>query len=100
MPLCPTVAAIAAPIPTGANAITIATNLNMTSLKLSQNPSMIFFGAAGVCARATAKRIDQNTTWSTSLFEAACTKLAGTTCSRMPENVIERCEASVMLDAT
>ena len=37
MPLWPTVTAIAAPMPNGANFITMPTNLNITSVRLSQN---------------------------------------------------------------
>jgi len=46
-PLRPTVAATAPPMPIGANFITIPTNLNITSARLSQNDSMTVF--AGPC---------------------------------------------------
>src|SRR5690349_3926838 len=100
IPLCPTVTAMAAPMPNGANDITMPTNLNITSPRLSANPRITFFGPAGVRASATAKMMDQNTTCSTSFLAAASTKLDGTMCSSTPPNVTVRCDASVTVADT
>src|SRR5512133_886660 len=74
-------------MPKGANAITIATNLNITSESASQNWSITCFGRIGTRDSATAKMIDQKTTWSTSFLAAASKKLWGTVCSNTPLNV-------------
>ena len=79
---------MAAPIPNGANFITMPTNLNITSLRLSQNDSITAFPGPCTCESATAKIMAKKTTWSTSFFAAASAKLCGTVCSRTPENVV------------
>jgi len=80
-PPCPTVAAIAAPIPIGANFITSPVNLNMTSATPSQNPSMTSLGRPFTCDSASANSTAQKTICSTSLCTAASKKLCGTICS-------------------
>ncbi len=88
MPLVPTVTAIAAPMPMGANAITSPVNLNITWDKPSQNESIVLLAVpAGTCDSATAKMIAKNTICSTSLFAAASKKLCGTVCSMTLLNV-------------
>ena len=99
-PLVPTVTAIAAPMPNGANAITMPTNLNMTSASDSQNSIITCLGRPLTRARPTAKRMEKNTTCSTSFLAAASKKLCGTECSIRPPNVIlvcANCAASVAL---
>ena len=83
-PLLPTVTAMAAPMPNGANFITIPTNLNITSLRLSHAVSMNVFAGPCTWDSATAKMIAKKTIWSTSFFDAASKKLCGTVCSITP----------------
>ena len=80
-PLLPTVTPIAAPIPIGAYAITMPTNLNITSLSDCSQSSMIFLDGPSTRASATAKMIAKKTICSTSLLAAASKKLCGTVCS-------------------
>ena len=86
-PPCPTVTAIAAPIPIGANFITMAVNLNIVSASPSQNPSIASLGRPRTCERATAKITEKNTTCSTWFWTAASKKLCGTMCSSTLANV-------------
>src|ERR1700694_2573818 len=71
----------------GANFMTIAVNLNITSASPSQNPSTTSLGRPRTCDKPTANSTDQNTTWSTWFWTAASKKLCGTICSRMLANV-------------
>jgi len=80
-PFRPTVAATAAPTPTGANRMTIATSRNMTSLRLSQNDSMTARAAPLTWDSAIAKAMVNTTTGSDSLPAAASNTLRGTLCS-------------------
>ncbi len=79
-PPCPTVKAMAAPTPIGANFMTIPVNLNITSATPAQNPTMTSFGLPLTCVSASPNRMDQNTTCSTSFCAAASKKLCGTMC--------------------
>ena len=79
---------MAAPMPIGANRITIATNLNITSMSPSQKPSMASLGLPFTLVSAMANSVAQKTTWSTSLLAAASKKLRGTMCSRNPLKVV------------
>ena len=84
-------------MPNGANAMTMPTNLNITSESDSQNFSMTSF--AGPCTRASpmAKRMEKNTICLTSLCAAASKNDAGTMCSITPANVTLVCENSAPL---
>ena len=75
-------------MPNGANFITMPTNLNITSLRLSQTVSMNVFAGPCTCDSATAKMIAKKTICSTSFFAAASKKLCGTVCSITPANVV------------
>ncbi len=88
IPLWLTVTAMAAPMPIGANRMTIPTNLNITSASPSANPSIASLGRPRTWVSAIAKSAAQNTTWSTSLSAAASKKLLGTICSRNPPKVV------------
>ena len=88
IPLCPTVYATAAPMPMGANFITMPVNLNIISASDSQKPSIASLERPLTCDSATAKRIEKKTIWRTSLLAAASKKLCGTVCSSTPERVV------------
>src|SRR6185437_12621838 len=78
-PFLPTVYAIAPPMPNGANAITSAVNLNITSDRLSQNASIVCLGPLRTRVTATPNNTAKNTICSTSLFAADSAMLCGTT---------------------
>ena len=77
-PLCPTVTAMAAPMPIGAYFITRPVNLNITWASASRLSSMTSFGRPFTCVSPTPNRIDQKTICSTSFLTAASKTLAGT----------------------
>ena len=93
------VVAMAAPMPNGANAMTMPTNLNITSDSDSQKSSITCLGFPLTRESPTAKRIAKNTIWSTSFFAAASKKLDGTMCSITPVNVTFVCANSVPFSA-
>ena len=78
---------MAAPIPIGAYAMTIPTNLNITSLIACRPPSTIDLDWPSTRDRATAKMIAKKTICSTSFCAAASKKLCGTVCSRTEAKV-------------
>ena len=96
-PLVPTVTAMAAPMPNGANAITSPVNLNITWLSDSQKSSITCLGRPCTRESPTANRMAKNTICSTSLCVAASKKLCGTMCSMTPANVIFVCASSAAL---
>ena len=91
MPLWLTVTAIAAPMPIGANLMTMPTNLNITSVSPSQNSEHRLLRLAPHLGQR-----DARTAWprrppaAPRSRAAASKKLLGTMCSRNPPNVVGR----------
>ena len=79
----------------GANAITMPTNLNITSESDPQKSSITCFALPFTRDSPTANRMAKNTICSTSLCAAASKKLCGTMCSITPVNVTFVCANSV-----